>query len=386
MTSKLPRSAHPAGEAAVRARYSAAAGRREPALCCPVEYDPSQLEAIPSEVLERDYGCGNPSRYVREGDAVLDLGSGGGKICFIASQIVGPGGRVTGVDMNDEMLALARGAAPEVARRVGFDNVRFVKARIQDLGLDLDRIEQRLREQPVQGVEDLAIFEAELERLRRDEPAVPDRSVDVVVSNCVLNLVAEAHREPLVREIFRVLRPGGRIAISDIVSDRAVPEHLKADPELFSGCISGAFHERGLLAGLEGAGFQGLTIEQWSETPFAVVEGIEFRSITVTARRGADGASSDPESAGHEATGPGHEADETVLYRGPWRRVEDDAGNTLERGRRAGVDARTHALLTGQPYADSIVSISGGARTSARSSQDSTPSGRPRGSDRPCCG
>ena len=378
MTSKIPRSAHRAGEAAVRARYSAAAERREPALCCPVEYDPIQLEAIPSEVLERDYGCGDPSRYVSEGDSVLDLGSGGGKICFIASQIVGPSGRVTGVDMNDEMLDLARGAAPEVARNVGYDNVRFVKARIQDLGLDLDRLEQRLHDGPVGSVEALAQLEDEIERLRRDEPAVPDRSVDVVVSNCVLNLVAEADREQLAREIFRVLRPGGRIAISDIVSDRAVPERLKADAELFSGCISGAFHERGLLERLEQSGFQALTIEQWSQTPFAVVEGIEFRSITVTGRRGAEGASSDAESAGHDAG-------ETVLYRGPWRRVEDDAGNTLVRGERTVVDARSHALLAGEPYADSILSVSGDDRTAARSRGAATPSDRSRRSDGPCC-
>jgi SAM-dependent methyltransferase len=97
-------------EAAVRERYAAAARVREAALCCPVDYDPRWLAAIPAEVIERDYGCGDPSRFVRAGDVVLDLGSGGGKICFIAAQIAGKEGRVIGVDVNPEMLALARRA------------------------------------------------------------------------------------------------------------------------------------------------------------------------------------------------------------------------------------------------------------------------------------
>ena len=102
-------------EDATRRRYSAAAQTREAAPCCPVDYDRTLLAAIPEEVIERDYGCGNPSRYVRQGETVLDLGSGGGKICFIAAQIAGPKGHVIGVDMDDEMLELARRSAPVVA-------------------------------------------------------------------------------------------------------------------------------------------------------------------------------------------------------------------------------------------------------------------------------
>jgi SAM-dependent methyltransferase len=94
-------------ERAVAERYSEAARKREADLCCPVEYDPRYLAVIPGEIKERDYGCGDPSAFVREGDVALDLGSGGGKICYIAAQIVGPRGRVIGVDANDEMLGLA---------------------------------------------------------------------------------------------------------------------------------------------------------------------------------------------------------------------------------------------------------------------------------------
>jgi ubiquinone/menaquinone biosynthesis C-methylase UbiE len=330
-------------EQAVVARYSAAALEREAALCCPVSYDPRLLAAIPDEVIARDYGCGDPSRHVREGDVVLDLGSGSGKICFIASQLAGPKGQVIGIDMNPEMLALARRAAPQVAQRIGYANIEFRRGRIQDLALDLDRADAWLARHPVARSEDLAGLDAELARLRREDPLVPDGSIDLCVSNCVLNLVRESDKQALIREIFRVLRRGGRIAISDIVADEPVPEHLKADPELWSGCISGAFHERELLAQLEAAGFHGIALEQWSDAPFAVVEGIEFRSVTVTAHKGKQG--------------PCFEANQAVIYRGPWKRVEDDDGHVFERGERAAVCAKTFALMTRGPYQDDVIGV-----------------------------
>jgi ubiquinone/menaquinone biosynthesis C-methylase UbiE len=330
-------------ELAVRERYSAAARAREAALCCPVDYDRRLLEAIPADVVERDYGCGDPSRFVREGDVVLDLGSGGGKVCFVAAQIAGPKGRVIGVDCNDEMLALARGAAPRVAERLGYANVEFRRGRIQDLALDLDRLDAWLARHPVRSAAQLAALEAEQARLRREAPLVADASVDVVVSNCVLNLVRESDRRELVREIFRVLRVGGRIAISDIVSDEPVPEHLKADPELWSGCISGAFQELELLRALAEAGFHGIAIARWEPEPFAVVEGIEFRALTVTAHKGEQG--------------PCDEAGEAVVYAGPWRRVEDDDGHVLERGVRTAVCARTYRRLRSPPYAAETIGI-----------------------------
>jgi len=330
-------------ETAVRERYAAAAQAREAALCCPVDYDPQHLKVIPGEVLERDYGCGDPSRYAHEGDVVLDLGSGGGKICFIAAQIVGPKGRVIGVDVNDEMLSLARNAAPVVAERLGFANVEFRRGRIQDLALDLDRLDGWLGRNPVTSSADLSALETEQARLRREAPLVADQSVDLVVSNCVLNLVRESEKQALVREIFRVLKVGGRIAISDIVSDEPVPQHLKEDPELWSGCISGAFHELELLQQLEAAGFHGLAIERWEPEPFAVVEGIEFRSVTITAHKGKQG--------------PCHEANQAVLYAGPWKRVEDDDGHVLERGVRAAVCAKTFRILTSAPYAAETLGI-----------------------------
>lgn len=333
----------PTSEEAVRERYTAAAARLEPALCCPVDYDPRYLEVIPAEVLERDYGCGDPSRWVREGDTVLDLGSGAGKICFIAAQIAGPKGRVIGIDATEDMLALARSARHDVAQALGYDNVEFRRGRIQELDLDLDRLEAWLHEHPVRDVASLAAFESRKEVLRREAPLVPDASVDVVVSNCVLNLVREADKSRLVREIFRALKVGGRIAISDIVSDEPVPAHLRADSELWSGCVSGAFQECELLAELEAAGFHGIRLEEWAETPFAVVEGIEFRSVTVTAHKGKQG--------------PCYETNQAVVYRGPWRRVEDDDGHVLVRGERNAVCEKTFQLLTSGPYGAEMIPV-----------------------------
>ncbi len=237
-------------ERSVLDRYSQAAGEREDALCCPVEYRGEYLEAIPQEILDRDYGCGDPSKYIRRGDTVLDLGSGGGKICYIASQIVGPEGRVIGVDMNEDMLHLAESYREEVGNRIGYHNVEFHKGKIQDL-------------------------------------AIADESVDIVVSNCVLNLVREEDRERLFAAIFRVLRRSGRAVISDIVSDQTVPRAMRDDPTLWSGCISGAFREDRFLEAFERAGFQGIQLLKRDETPWRTVQGIEFRSVTIEAFKDA---------------------------------------------------------------------------------------------------
>jgi len=330
-------------EVSVRERYAAAAQVREASLCCPVDYDPRFLEVIPEDVLERDYGCGDPSRYVHEGDTVLDLGSGGGKIAFIAQQKVGPTGRVLGVDTNDEMLSLAREAAPVVAERLGYSNVDFLRGRIQDLALDVEALDRWLAGSPVRSSADVAELEAEQARLRRERPLVADATIDLVVSNCVLNLVREDHKQALIDEIFRVLKVGGRIAISDIVSDEPVPQVLKDDPELWSGCVSGAFQEGPLLAAFEQAGFHGIAIDQWADEPFAVVGGIEFRSVTITAHKGKQGACD--------------EANQAVLYAGPWKRVEDDDGHVFERGVRTAVSAKTFGLLTRAPYAGQTIGI-----------------------------
>ncbi|HSN15035.1 MAG TPA: methyltransferase domain-containing protein, partial [Anaeromyxobacteraceae bacterium] len=189
-------------------RYADAA--RAPAgLCCPSTNDPKLLAAVPAEILERDYGCGDPTRHVKPGETVLDLGSGAGKACYLLSQVVGGGGRVIGVDMNDEMLALSRRHLSAFADRTGLRNIEFRKGRIQDLALDLDAFDSWLAANPVASSARMGDAETEARRLRKAAPLVADGSVDVVVSDCVLNLVRQEDKAALFREIHRVLKRGG---------------------------------------------------------------------------------------------------------------------------------------------------------------------------------
>ncbi|MEM0896231.1 MAG: methyltransferase domain-containing protein [Verrucomicrobiota bacterium] len=276
----------PSPEPAVRDRYAAGAQAVEPALCCPVDYDRSFLEIIPQEVIDKDYGCGDPSKHVLEGETVLDLGSGTGKICFIASQVVGAGGKVIGVDMTDDMLEVARRNAPLVAEKTGFANVEFRKGRIQDLTLDLEKLDSALDGRSLGHAE--GFFQAQdiANELREKQPLIPDESIDAVVSNCVLNLVGNEEKAGLFRELYRVVKPSGRAVISDIVANENVPEKMQQDPELWSGCISGAFREDLFIKAFEEAGFQSVQVLSREESPWRVVEGIEFRSVTVAAFKG----------------------------------------------------------------------------------------------------
>jgi len=327
-------------ERVVKDRYSLGAETRVAELCCPTDYDPQYLEVIPEEVLERDYGCGDPSQYLKQGETVLDLGSGTGKICFIAAQVVGETGRVIGVDMTPEMLAVARSAAPAVASRLGFANVEFRRGRIQDLRLDLDLLEKELASKPIGDVESLLEIHARSDELRRSQPLVDDDSVDVVVSNCVLNLVDNRQKEALFEEIYRVLRHGGRAVISDIVSDEPVPVAMQNDPDLWTGCISGALTEEGFLAAFEEAGFHGVRILVRRQQPWQTVGGIEFRSVTVEAFKGKEG--------------PCLERNQAVIYRGPFREVLDDDDHRMKRGLRYAVCDKTYNLYRQEPYRDSF--------------------------------
>lgn len=330
-------------EAAVKTRYAAASREREEALCCPVNYNPEYLKILPDEIIERDYGCGDPSRFVRAGDTVLDLGSGGGKICYIAAQIAGESGRVIGVDTNQEMLALARKYREEMASKIGFANVQFHYGRIQDLKLDLDLVNGYLIENPISTAEGVEAFEAFKAAASSEKPLIPDGSVDLILSNCVLNLVRPADKEQMFREMFRVLKRGGRVAISDIVSDEDVPEHLQRDPELWSGCVSGAFREELLIEAFEKAGFYGIEIVKRDDKPWRIVEGIEFRSVTLVAFKGKEGDC--------------WERNQAVIYKGPWKKVIDDDGHILERGARIAVCDKTFQIYRKEPYASQIIPV-----------------------------
>src|SRR3954471_9425860 len=166
-------------ESFVQARYAGAAKTVAKELCCPVDYDRELLKIIPAEVIERDYGCGDPSKYLRPGETVLDLGSGTGKICFIAAQVVGPSGKVIGVDMTDAMLEVARRTAPIVSERIGFANVEFRKGRIQDLALSIDALDAELKRRPINDAASFLAADELAQELRVKQPLIANDSVDV---------------------------------------------------------------------------------------------------------------------------------------------------------------------------------------------------------------
>jgi len=330
-------------ESAVLERYGNAAQEVEACLCLPVSYDKAFLNVIPEEIIEKDYGCGDPSRYIHAGETVLDLGSGSGKACYIIAQIVGPNGRVIGVDFNPPMLELARKHQNSIGDKLGFHNVEFRRGKVQDLRTNLELIDDYLKYNPVTSVSDLTKLQEFDNSLRREQPLISDESIDVIVSNCVLNLVRPEDKTQLFAEMYRVLKRGGRIAISDIVSDETVPEHLAKDPDLWSACVSGAFQEEEFLRAFEEAKFHGVQIEELRTEAYQTVEGIEFRAVTVTAYKGKEG--------------PCIERNHAVIYRGPWKQVVDDDGHTLERGARMAVCDKTFKLYAQPPYAGQFILI-----------------------------
>ena len=229
---------------AVQRTYAAAATRPRPSLCCAQDYQSEWIAHIPAEAFTFNYGCGSPvmKSAIREGEQVLDLGSGVGIDCFVAAKIVGPSGRVTGVDMTDEMLERAEGYRTRVAATLGFDNLEFRKGFIESIPL-------------------------------------PDASVDVILSNCVINL--SPNKPEVFAEMRRVLRGGGRAVISDIVSDREIlPEH-QADEDLWGSCYTGVLPVRGFIAALREAGFIGFT--RIAESPWGEKAGYRFASLTLAA-------------------------------------------------------------------------------------------------------
>jgi len=183
-------------------------------------YDKNQVEGIPQEAFLASLGCGNPTALARlePGQTVLDLGSGGGIDVLLSAKRVGPTGKAYGLDMTDEMLALAE----ENKRKSGLTNVEFLRGEIENIPL-------------------------------------PDASVDVIISNCVINLSADKDR--VLREAFRVLRPGGLFAVSDVVSKGDIPEEIRRSVELWAGCIAGALEDREYEQKLREAGFVDVELE-----------------------------------------------------------------------------------------------------------------------------
>ncbi|MGE3273091.1 MAG: arsenite methyltransferase [Chloroflexota bacterium] len=216
--------------ATVREKYAARALQVETAGCCgsatscdPITsnlYDDGEVSVIPEAAVKASLGCGNPTALasLKPGETVLDLGSGGGIDVLLSAQRVGPTGFVYGLDMTDEMLALAE----KNRAQQGADNVKFLKGHIEEIPL-------------------------------------PDASVDVVISNCVINLSADKGR--VIREVGRVLKPGGRFAVSDVVVQGTMPEELRRDMEAWVGCVAGALEEGEYLRLLSEAGLTEAEVE-----------------------------------------------------------------------------------------------------------------------------
>jgi SAM-dependent methyltransferase len=221
-------------ETAVREKYGEIAKSVTKTGCCaptacgcgdPISsnlYADSDTSALPPEAVAASLGCGNPTALLQleQGQIVLDLGCGGGIDVLLSAKRVGPTGKVYGLDMTDEMLALAR----ENQRKAGVNNVDFVKGTIESIPL-------------------------------------PDNSVDVIISNCVINLSVD--KAAVLREAFRVLRPGGRFAVSDVVVRGDIPEEIRRSMELWVGCIAGALQESEFQEKLLAAGFRDVDIEPW---------------------------------------------------------------------------------------------------------------------------
>jgi arsenite methyltransferase len=214
------------GEAALRVTSggSSCCGAAPASACCdPITanlYDASQIGQIPQEAVLASLGCGNPTALaeLKPGEVVLDLGSGGGIDVLLSARRVSPGGKAYGLDMTDEMLALAN----ENKRKSGIENVEFLKGEIENIPL-------------------------------------PDNSVDVIISNCVINLSAD--KDKVLREAFRVLKPGGRFAVSDVVTRGEILPEVRQNVLAWVGCIAGALDENDYRGKLTGAGFEQVDLE-----------------------------------------------------------------------------------------------------------------------------
>jgi len=263
------------GRTAVKSYYSEAAISTKDDILNPVCYPPEMLDHIPPELRFRGYGCGSPvvDAAPQPGETVVDLGCGRGVECFLAARAVGAEGRVIGVDMLDPMLDIARSGAARVAENLGYENMEFRKGYLESLPLKTE-------------------------------------SVDLVISNCVLNLTAD--KRQTFAEIRRVLRPGGRVVVSDVVTERVPDAAILNDDVLRGECIAGAMTHRDLLGILDESGFESFRLIK--RVPYRDVQGHRFFSMT------------------YEALNPAVSPVVRVIYRGPMAALQSPSGRILFAG------------------------------------------------------
>jgi ubiquinone/menaquinone biosynthesis C-methylase UbiE len=268
------------GHGTVREFYARAATLANEDIVNP--FAPQQAEAlfIPNVSRQRSYGCGSPVQDagLKPGETLVDLGSGSGVECFQAAKMVGEAGQVYGIDMTDEMLALARSSQGQVARELGYDNIEFKKGFLEAIPLH-------------------------------------DGAADVVISNCVINLSPDKRRT--LHEAFRILRPGGRLVVSDIVTDEPIPVHIKNNAKLRGECLGGAMQQVDLMAMLRAAGFTSMKLIK--RFPYRQLGATSFYSLTFAAFKPAAREMVD------------------VIYRGPFAAVYTESGELLLKGEKTRV-------------------------------------------------
>jgi ubiquinone/menaquinone biosynthesis C-methylase UbiE len=297
------------GHQSVREFYGQAAQRTNNDIANPFGPEGLALEFIPDESKTRSYGCGSPvnDADLQPGETVVDLGSGSGVECFLAAEKVGPTGRVFGIDMTEEMLALARESQKSVAEKLGYNNLEFRHGYLEDIPLE-------------------------------------DAAAHVVISNCVINLSPDKRRT--LHEIFRILKPGGRLVVSDIVTDQQIPTRVRNNEKLRGECLGGALQQEQLLAMLRSAGFTGAELIR--RFPYRLEEGTQFYSLTFSCLK--------PEAS----------EEVSVIYRGPLEAVMIANGTLLFKGRKSLLN-RTIA----EQLDDSLFIIGGQGQVTNMTAQDS---------------
>ena len=282
----------------VKEFYGKAGDKPQANLCCPTIYNKEDIAHIPVDVMEVSYGCGSPVTLseLKPGEIHVDLGSGGGVDCFIASKYVGKTGRVVGIDMTPEMMTRATQNARAIGKKLGYHNIEFKHGFLEDVPVD-------------------------------------DQTADLLTSNCVVNLSPD--KKKVMNEVKRVLKDGGRFVISDIVSEVPVPKNMQKNKELWGECISGALTEKEFVDFSKEAGFYGLEILK--RTFFRKVEGFNFWSVTLRGwKRKKDETCN---YTGQYAT-----------YLGPFSQVQDDEDHTYVRNVPVEVCTDTAIKLTNAPY------------------------------------
>jgi SAM-dependent methyltransferase len=282
----------------VRAFYGDAGAKPQPGLCCPTIYTKDDISHIPQEVMDISYGCGSPVTLaeLKEGEVLVDLGSGGGVDCFIAAKRLGKAGKAIGIDMTAEMMQKAIQNSSKIAKNLGFYNTEFRHGYLEDVPVDAG-------------------------------------TADIVTSNCVVNLSAD--KKKVFQEIRRVLKSGGRFVISDIVSEVQVPADMQRDKVLWGECISGALTEKEFSDFAQEAGFFGL--ETLKREFYKEVNGFKFWSVTLRGWKFDKGPTC--VYVGQYAT-----------YLGPYAQVSDDDGHTYVRGVPFEICTDTAIKLSQAPY------------------------------------